>query len=71
VTDAKDVTLSLFDAEGLRETIDWTIDHVIDQSMESIDYGNSKKLAREMETLHKLRMAQEALEKAVEESAHE
>lgn len=48
------------------DTLDLAITNVIDLSMENIDYGNTELNGKVMETLHRLRLSQLALEKALE-----
>ena len=63
---ADGVALSRHDADNVLEALDFAITNVLEMSMDAIDYGNTEKMGREMETLHRLRMAQEKMQRATE-----
>lgn len=61
----EDVALSLIDAESISEALAMAIRQVIDASAVDLDYGNTEKMGREMEVLHRLRLAEQTIDEAI------
>lgn len=64
------ISLPLVDAEQISDTLAKAIKHVIDASLERIDYGEVETTGPVLEMLHQLRMAEQAIDAAIDAEAH-